>query len=170
MMTVRELSRLFWLKKRAERDEAYLEELEKSLADMNERIAACREAAEGISGQNMDGMPRSPNVTDRIGDTVVRFVAMEQDCDATRRRIETLKQTIGTRHLHMLEVRDELEQFINGVDDPYISLILSLRFVDCLTWEGVAERMSGDDKQVNPDAVRKACYRYLDAYEVLHGK
>ena len=53
---------------------------------------------------------------------------------------------------------NRLNRFIENVDDAQMRMILSLRFVNGLTWRQVAHSIGGGNTE---DSVRKACQRFL---------
>lgn len=52
----------------------------------------------------------------------------------------------------------EIEEFLSGIDDSHIRRIINLRFVEGLSWNGVADRIGGNASE---DSVRKAFTRYI---------
>jgi hypothetical protein len=52
----------------------------------------------------------------------------------------------------------KLNRFINGVEDAHMRAILTLRFVNGLSWEQVAESVGGGNTVAG---VRKSVYRFL---------
>lgn len=165
-MTVKELSRLFWLKKQIAEDEQKLGYLTKERDELYARLIDKRESMVGIGGQNMDGMPHAHGPSDRVGDAVVSVISIEQDIDRRTRCIDDLSRTIRAREDNLLVEQNKLEQFISTIDDPYTALIFSYRFVDCLSWPEVADKL---ETRVDSAAVRQTCYRYLRAWNTLHG-
>lgn len=128
-MTVKELSKLYYLKKLIERDEAKVRRLESRLYP---------------GGMNMSGMPRNPSPTNKM-DEICPDVADIQI------RIEEQKARYAKEE-------QEIEAYINTVQDYQIRLIMLYRFVDLLTWRQVAQKIGGNNTE---DGVRKACYRYI---------
>ena len=53
---------------------------------------------------------------------------------------------------------NKINDFINSIDDSNIRLIISLRFVNGLSWQQVAMHIGGGN---TADGVRKACERYI---------
>lgn len=63
---------------------------------------------------------------------------------------------------HMaIEKRDEIEKFISSVDNSRIRRIIRYKYIDCLSWYEVAERIGG---KCNSESVRKELERYLHSY------
>lgn len=58
-----------------------------------------------------------------------------------------------------LAKRLQLEQFITTVDDPLTAIIISLHYVDGLTFKQIATESLG--YMVTPEGAKQRCYRYL---------
>lgn len=61
-----------------------------------------------------------------------------------------------------LSLEEEIMTFIRGIEDPQMGLIVQLRFVDCLSWNDVADRIGGGNSE---SSVKKAFQRYMDKIE-----
>lgn len=57
-----------------------------------------------------------------------------------------------------IEKRDEIEKFISSVDNSRIRRIIRYKYIDCLSWYEVAERIGG---KCNSESVRKELERFL---------
>ena len=58
----------------------------------------------------------------------------------------------------MIDLVEEIEEYINTIDDSLTRQILSLRYVNGLTWEQVAASIGGGN---TADSVRKVAERFL---------
>ena len=56
--------------------------------------------------------------------------------------------------------RKRLHEFIRVLPNIRIRIIMSLRFIDQLSWTDVAAKIGGRETE---DTVKKACYRYLES-------
>ena len=128
-MTLQELSQLYYLRKEIERDIEKLRELELMAHP---------------GAQRMSGTPRSPGVSDMVGECAVR--------------IADLKSEIENKHSRCLLERERLERYILEIDDSMLRLIFEYRFMECAGWNEVALRIGGGN---TAESVKKACYRYL---------
>lgn len=54
--------------------------------------------------------------------------------------------------------RQRLSEYINGIDDACMRMIMKLRHIDCRSWSYIAHCIGGNN---TPDAVRKAHDRFL---------
>ena len=59
-----------------------------------------------------------------------------------------LKERINTETIEHMKTLEEIRQTISNMKDPDESLLLTLRFVECMKWEEVAEIMSFSMSQV----------------------
>lgn len=128
-MTLKELSQLYYLNREIERDKARLDEL-------YSKATGCT--------QTITGMPHVPGVTDKV--------------DKYAAEIADLRGIIEANIQRCFYELNRLNRFIENVDDARMRMILSLRFVNGLTWRQVAHSIGGGNTE---DSVRKACQRFL---------
>ena len=129
-MTVQELQQLFYLNRLIEREQDKLDDLR---------------SAAGLKSPAFSDMPKAPGARDKIGELVPKIVDQE-------REIEQNLQAYT-------ETRDRLQDYIRRVPNTRIKLILSLRFLDMLPWQEVADAIGGKETEYS---VKQACYRYVD--------
>ena len=129
-MTVKEMSQLYYLNREIVQLERQLEELE-CLAESTTQV--------------ITGMPHGSGTSDKVG----RFAV----------RIADLRSMIGNRKARCWDEMNRLNAYIDGVEDSLTRQILSLRYVNGLSWQQVADSVGGNhtDKSVS-----KICYRYLE--------
>lgn len=76
-------------------------------------------------------------------------------------KINALRSTQSTmmklQHMAM-EKRNEIEKFISSVDNSRIRRIIRYKYIDCLSWYEVAERIGG---KCNSESIRKELERFL---------
>ena len=118
-MTIRELSRLYFLEKLIERDTENLA-----------RLNACLQPG----GMELDGMPRSPS----HGNSLIEKAVIQ---------ISDIEERIRRQQREYIRERVKIEDYINSVEDYQIRLILLFRFVDLLTWQQVAQRIGGNNTE-----------------------
>lgn len=114
-MTVKELSRLYYLSLEIERTQ-------KTLRDLEDQM--------GPASQALNGMPHSPN-----------WAASKTEQLAVA--IADLHSHIAVRCARCIQERDRLEQYIQTIPDPFTRSIFELRFAECLSWRKVADRIGG---------------------------
>ena len=69
------------------------------------------------------------------------------------------KATLASLEMELLETLNQVEEFIASVDDSRMRRIITLRFIDNLSWNKVADRIGGNNTE---DSVKKAFYRFME--------
>lgn len=131
-MTVRELKNLSHLQNEIE-----------SLLDHLQRL---RESA-GIKSPRLDGMPRQPGVSDRVGDLVPQIIDEEQE--------------VVSRIRSLYDEKQKVQRWIFNIPDSRLRILISSRYLDGLSWRETAFRC-GD--QETEGSARNAVHRYLNAH------
>lgn len=131
-MTVKEMFQLYYLNREIEHLQRQLEELE------------C--LAEGTT-QVITGMPHGSGASDKVGRYAVR--------------IADLRSMIDNRKARCWDELNRLNAYIDGVEDSLTRQILTLRYVNGLSWQQVADSVGGANTE---DSVKKTCYRYLSTH------
>lgn len=116
-MTKKELSQLYWLNREIERDKERLRELE---------------SAAQPGAQKITGMPSGAGVVDKIGNYAAEIADLRGIIDANISRC-------------FYEL-NRLNRYISSVGDSQMRLILSLRYVNGLSWQQVAFSMGETDE------------------------
>ena len=96
--------------------------------------------------QNLDGMPRGTDVSDKVGNLAIAIADLES-------RIEALKTMIA-------ENDDQIRTFANTIDDERIQMAVQLRYINGLSWTETADALGYG---VSEDTIRKLCYRQIPA-------
>ena len=121
-MTNKQLSQLRYLKKEIKMHQERLTELQ-ALAEIKSSV--------------ITGMPISKSISDKIGYSVIKIIAM--------------KDTLS-------KLCEELTDYIESVDDPIVRLILTYRYVNNYSWQKTAFKIgSGNTVQ----CLRMRLYRYF---------
>ena len=69
------------------------------------------------------------------------------------------KATLASLELELMEMLNQVEEFIASVDDSRMRRIITLRFNDNLSWLKVAERIGGNS---TADSVRMEFNRFME--------
>jgi len=69
------------------------------------------------------------------------------------------KATLVNLELELIETLNQVEEFIAGVEDSRIRRIITLRFIENLSWNKVADRIGGGNTE---DSVKKTFYRFME--------
>jgi chromosome segregation ATPase len=157
-MTVKELSKLYWLNREVELNKRQLADLEKELEQDRERLAGLRRSLAGLASPKLDGMPHGSDVSSPVENTVEQIMMLEAALTRKHDALVNLTARISARQTLIILERDKLEQYINTVTDSNLRQMFTLRFVNGLPWEQVA---AGIGEGYSVEAVRKAVYRHI---------
>lgn len=125
-MTNKQLSQLRYLKKEIKMHQERLTELQ-ALAEIKSSV--------------ITGMPISKSISDKIGYSVIKIIAMK----------DTLSMLC-----------EELTDYIKSVDDPIVRLILTYRYVNNFSWQKTAFKIGGGN---TVQGLRMRLYRYFKKEE-----
>lgn len=134
-LTIRELSQLFYLNREIEQEK--------------ERIKQLQDAATNTAVK-INGMP---------------FVGGISDKTAIAAAIADSKAIIDAKLDLCVAEYNRLCRYVAGIDDSLMRQIISLRFINGLTWHQVAQRIGGGNTE---ESVKKACYRYIKSCPECH--
>ncbi len=128
-MDQKRLYRLFYLPKQIDQKRREIQRIE-------ERLTAI--------SPSLTGMPHGGGAHDKIGEGVPELIDKK----------EQLQRMI---HGYELE-EDEIEQWIDEIEDLHLQLIINLRFREQMTWQEVADTAGGNNTE---DSVRKLVDRFI---------
>ena len=129
-MTLKELSQLYWLRS--------------EIALYEERLDRLMQTV-GVGSPKYDGMPHASGSESSTERQAIRIAEL-------RGMLETLRDRAYAESIR-------LTQYISGIQDSYLRVIFTHRFVHGMSWWQVAAAMGGE---TTADSVRKACVRYLE--------
>lgn len=69
------------------------------------------------------------------------------------------KATLSSLEIELLETLNKVEEFIAGVDDSRMRRIITLRFIENLSWNKVADRIGGGNTE---GSIKMAFQRFMD--------
>lgn len=101
--------------------------------------------------------PSAPNLS---GTTSGSFDGSETERIVSQ--IFTLREKMNQNQLRCITAQTYIELWLQGIADSRTRLIFTYRFVDCLTWNEVADKIGGNNTD---DSVKKICYRYLKTHK-----
>lgn len=128
-LTKKELSELYWLNREIEEEQRKLAELKVAATDCTAKIT---------------GLPHVSGTHDKIGDLSI-LIAEQKDLIELK-----VKQSI-------IEY-NRLNRYIKDIPDAQMRMILSLRYVNGLTWQQVADSIGEGN---TADAIRKKHDKFL---------
>ena len=69
------------------------------------------------------------------------------------------KTILANLEFELLETLNQVEEFITSIEDSRMRRIVTLRFVDNLSWGKVADRIGGGNTE---DSIKKSFYRFME--------
>lgn len=66
---------------------------------------------------------------------------------------------LETRKLKLIQMQNDVEEYISSIEDSKVRIALQYRYIDGLTWEQAASRMPGFHTATE---IRLAYFRYLE--------
>jgi hypothetical protein len=117
-MTKQELSQLFYLKKETEHIKMRIQELECAATSQAPRIM---------------GMPRAPGFSNKVGKYASEIAELKSLLDINLKRC--FRELI------------KLNSFIENIESSQMRLIMTLRYINGLTWQEVAHGIGEADEQ-----------------------
>lgn len=130
-MTKKELSQLYNLSEEIKAKEEQLEQL--------------KSIAESTTSQLSD-MPHGSGVSDKIGKTAAE--------------IADIKSLIQLKIQEYWHEYNRLTRYINDIDDSLIRRIMTMRHINGMTWNAIANTIGGNTE----DSIRKMHDRYLKSH------
>lgn len=118
-MTKKELSQLYYLKKEIKEQQKRLSELEALATSCTAKIT---------------GLPNGNGISDKIANYATE--------------IADLKNLIAKNLAKCIEEYKKLTTFINNIEDSQIRLILTLRYINHLTWQKIAFKLNFYDESI----------------------
>ena len=100
----------------------------------------------GIQGFQIEGLPIREYQTKKP-ELMMKNILLNQR-----------KSTLEILEYELLEKTNEIERFIMGIQDSQMRRIISLRFIENLSWNMVADRIGGNNTE---DSIRKAFERFM---------
>lgn len=117
-MTKKELSQLYYLKKEIKQQQRRLEELEISATNCTSKIT---------------GLPSGKGISDKIGNYVTE--------------IANLKSILDLNLKKCFYELNRLDRYIQSVEDSQMRMILTLRYIQGLSWQKIAYAIGEYDEQ-----------------------
>ena len=132
--------------------------------DLQKARKVVREKIEKLEKQ-IKTIENDGNVADKVrgGDGGLQSFKIEGFPYPEYSRKKTLlymrKATLSELEMELIETLNEVEEFITTIKDSHMRRIISLRVVDGLSWNKVADRIGGGNTD---DSVRKAFDRFME--------
>ena len=133
-------------------------------SDLQKECKEVREKIEKLEKQ-IDRIEKDGNVIDKVrgGDGGLQSFKIEGFPYPEYNRKKTLlyarKATLSELEMELLETLNEVEKFIASVKDSHMRRIISLRVVDGLSWNKVADYIGGGNTE---GSVKMAFQRFME--------
>ena len=133
-------------------------------SDLQKECKEVREKIEKLEKQ-IDRIEKDGNVIDKVrgGDGGLQSFKIEGFPYPEYSRKKTLlyarKETLSELEMELLETLNDVEAFIASVKDSHMRRIISLRVVDGLSWNKVANKIGGGNTE---GSVKMAFQRFLE--------
>lgn len=99
---------------------------------------------------------RIEDVESDIDNLKLKELSTKQNCEFES-VLNELKDTLRESRLELCKTYLAIEQFIESVDDSIMRQIMRYRFIDCNTWQEVANRVKGNTSA----SLRTMYYRFM---------
>ena len=133
-------------------------------SDLQKECKEVREKIEKLEKQ-IDRIEKDGNVIDKVrgGEGGLQSFKIEGFPYPEYNRKKTLlyarKATLVELEMELLETLNQVEEFIASISDSHIRRIISLRIVDNLSWNKVADRIGGGNTE---GSVKMAFQRFME--------
>lgn len=133
-------------------------------ADLQQECKEVREKIEKLEAQ-IEKIENEGNVIDKVrgGEGGLQSFRIEGFPYPEYSRKKTLlyarKATLSELEMELLETLNQVETFISSVKDSHMRRIISLRVVDGLSWNKVADRIGGGNTE---DSIRMSFNRFME--------
>jgi len=81
--------------------------------------------------------------------------------DKVRFSLQVRKMKLAELEYQLLEVLNDVDDFINSIDDSRMRQIIRYRFIDNLSWQQIANRIKGNTE----GSIKMAFKRFMDSYD-----
>ena len=133
-------------------------------SDLQEEVKEVRERIERTERQ-IEKIKEEGNVIDTVsgGSGNTQHFKIEGFPYPEYSRKKTLlyarKATLASLEMELLGTLNQVEEFIASVDDSRMRRIITLRFIENLSWNKVADRIGGGNTE---DSFKNAIYRFME--------
>lgn len=90
--------------------------------------------------------------------TAMSFNLEGIDVEDYNRRTKKLRNKLIKKKDELLSLQEEMQNFIDGIEDSLTRQIITLRFMNCLSWNEIADKIGSGSSS---DSVRKISERFL---------
>lgn len=133
-------------------------------SDLQEEVKEVREKIAQTERQ-IEKIEEDGNVVDTVsgGDGGIQHFKIEgfpyPEYSRKKSLLYARKSILSNLEFELLETLNQVEEFITSIEDSRMRRIVTLRFVDNLSWCKVADRIGGGNTE---DSVKKSFYRFME--------
>ena len=149
-MTEQKLKGLYYIKTRIEEMETRLAELTLEIEDIEQAL--------GPGAVKMDGMPHGSTPGDPVAMMAIAMATLHAE-------LKELQTKLKEQCAELIRKEREIREYIDGVEDEEVKLIIEWRFIDLLEWNEIAgnlEEITG--KNVDRSTPGKKMRKYLQEH------
>jgi len=81
-----------------------------------------------------------------------------KDNNGDAMKIQYLETKVNSLKNELFEEMIAIQEYINNIQDSLVRMIITLRFVECYSWDEVAIAVGGGNSY---DGIKKIYYRYI---------
>lgn len=107
-----------------------------------------------LSSSSFENEIRGEGISDSTGDYAIKRIELLKD----------LKDTLVDRE----EEEKKLLDYIKGISNSEIRVIMELRFISGMTWKMIAKELSPKGRTMDESGFRKKCYNFVNLSDNSH--
>lgn len=132
-------------------------DIRQEIAEVRNRIKSTKEEIRKIETEGVvkDSVSGGYGGTQHFTIEGIPFGIIQQK----RILLKMRQNTLATLELEIEYQKNYVEEYIRSIPDSHIRRIITMRFIENLSWAAIACNMGGGN---TPDGVRKAFERYID--------
>ena len=149
-MTEQKLSGYKFIKARIKEIEERIAELVADIIELDQE--------NGLGSVNLDGMPHGSTPGDPVARMAIAMAALHEEK-------KKLKAELEERRVELIEKEREIREYIEGVENEEVKLIIEWRFIDLLDWHEIAGKLEDVyGKYVDRSTPGKKMRKYLEEH------
>ncbi|MFT8347698.1 DUF1492 domain-containing protein [Clostridium saccharoperbutylacetonicum] len=130
----------------------------RQLRFINTEIATIEEQINKLNLPSMMSADKVKGSSPCFPYTAMSFYIEGVDLEEYNSKTKRLKNRLIKKKNELLELQEELQNFIDRIEDSLTRQVITLRFINCLSWDEVADRIGTSS---SADSVRKISERFL---------
>jgi len=133
------------------------------MLNSNKRLQDIRDTIDSIKSQlGGNGTHVKGDHSDATSNAALHLIKASDKLNSRLVLMNKLLAEIEGKREESVAEEIQLTQYINSIEDLRLRVMLSLRFVDGLSWGKVAERVGHDSEPATAASVRMYCFRNVE--------